>query len=118
MIEIRAHVTDPAVAPRIRAVGSEPAPGNPDDFKAFVSSDLNRRNNVVAEAEIERILTGGTTGGKKGSISPVLAQTKESRMSALAQLLGLSRRRPDKPSLLTSTLPKDWARGNTVSASR
>ena len=53
--EIRAHVTDPAVAQRIRALGSEPAPGTPNDFRDFVSSDLNRWNAVVAETNIERI---------------------------------------------------------------
>jgi len=54
-VEIRAHVTDPAVAKRIRALGSEPAPGTPDDFREFVSNDLSRWNAVVAEAKIERI---------------------------------------------------------------
>jgi tripartite-type tricarboxylate transporter receptor subunit TctC len=53
--EIRAHVTDPVVAQRIRALGSEPAPGNPGDFREIVSSDLSRWNTVVAEAKIERI---------------------------------------------------------------
>jgi tripartite-type tricarboxylate transporter receptor subunit TctC len=53
--DIRAHVTDPAVAQRIRALGSEPAPGSPSDFREIVSSDLQRWNTVVAEAKIERI---------------------------------------------------------------
>jgi tripartite-type tricarboxylate transporter receptor subunit TctC len=53
--EIVAHVTDPAVAQRIRTLGSEPAPGTPNDFRDFVSSDLERWNAVVAEARIERI---------------------------------------------------------------
>jgi hypothetical protein len=50
-----AHVTDPVVAQRIRALGSEPAPGTPNNFREIVSSDLNRWNAVVAEAKIERI---------------------------------------------------------------
>ena len=53
--EITAHVTDPAVAYRIRALGSEPAPGSPSGFRETVSSDLHRWNAVVAEAKIERI---------------------------------------------------------------
>jgi tripartite-type tricarboxylate transporter receptor subunit TctC len=53
--EIRAHVTDPAVAQRMRALGSEPAPGNPSDFREIVFSDLSRWKSVVAEAKIERI---------------------------------------------------------------
>ena len=53
--EIRANVTDPAVAKRIRDLGSEPAPGSPSDFRDMVTSDLNRWIAVVAEAKIERI---------------------------------------------------------------
>jgi tripartite-type tricarboxylate transporter receptor subunit TctC len=53
--EIRAHITQPEVAQRIRALGSEPAPGSPSDFREIVSSDLQRWNTVVAEAKIERI---------------------------------------------------------------
>ena len=53
--EIRAHLTEPEVAQRIRALGSEPAPGSPSDFREVVSSDLQRWNTVVAEAKIERI---------------------------------------------------------------
>lgn len=53
--EIRAHLTEPAVAQRIRALGSEPAPGSPADFREVVSSDLKRWNAVVTEAMIERI---------------------------------------------------------------
>jgi tripartite-type tricarboxylate transporter receptor subunit TctC len=53
--EIRAVMTDPAVAHRIRALGSEPAPGSPSEFKETVSGDLQRWNAVVAEAKIERV---------------------------------------------------------------
>ena len=53
--EIRAHLSEPEVAQRIRALGSEPAPGSPSDFREIVSSDLSRWNTVVAEAKIDRI---------------------------------------------------------------
>ena len=53
--EIRVHLNEPEVAQRIRALGSEPAPGSPSDFREIVSSDLQRWNTVVAEAKIERI---------------------------------------------------------------
>jgi tripartite-type tricarboxylate transporter receptor subunit TctC len=53
--EIRAHLTDPAVAHRIRTLGSEPAPGSPSEFREIVSSDLQRWSAVVADAKIERI---------------------------------------------------------------
>jgi tripartite-type tricarboxylate transporter receptor subunit TctC len=53
--EISAHVTDPVVAQRIRTLGSEPAPGTPNDFREMVSGDLSQWNAVVAEAKIERI---------------------------------------------------------------
>ena len=53
--EVRAHLTEPEVAQRIRALGGEPAPGSPSDFREIVSRDLRRWNSVVAEAKIERI---------------------------------------------------------------
>ena len=53
--EIRAHLSEPEVVQRIRALGSEPAPGSPSDFREIVSSDLSRWNTVVAEAKIDRI---------------------------------------------------------------
>ncbi len=53
--EIKAHLTEPEVAQRIRALGSEPSPRSPDDFKEVVSGDLLRWNMVVAEGKIERI---------------------------------------------------------------
>jgi tripartite-type tricarboxylate transporter receptor subunit TctC len=53
--EIRAHLTDPAVAHRIRALGSEPAPGSPNEFRDIVYSDLQRWSAIVADAKIERI---------------------------------------------------------------
>jgi tripartite-type tricarboxylate transporter receptor subunit TctC len=53
--EIRAHLTEPEVAQRIRMLGSEPTLGSPSDFKELASSDLQRWTGVVAEAKIERI---------------------------------------------------------------
>jgi tripartite-type tricarboxylate transporter receptor subunit TctC len=53
--EIRAHLSEQEVAQRIRALGSEPAPGSPSDFREIVSRDLQRWNTVVAESKIERI---------------------------------------------------------------
>ena len=47
-------MTEPEVAQRIRALGSEPAPGSPSDFREIVSSDLQRWSAVVAEARIVR----------------------------------------------------------------
>ena len=53
--EIAALVAEPAVAERIRALGSEPAPGRPDQFRTRVADDIARWNKVVADAGIERI---------------------------------------------------------------
>ena len=53
--EVRAHVTEPEVAQRIRALGGEPTLGSPNDFREIVSRDLRRWNIVVAEARIECI---------------------------------------------------------------
>ena len=53
--EIRALVAEPAVAERIRTLGSEPAPGTPEQFKARVAADIARWNKVVDDAKIERI---------------------------------------------------------------
>jgi tripartite-type tricarboxylate transporter receptor subunit TctC len=53
--EIRALVADPAVTHRLRAMGSEPATGSPNEFRDLVSNDLSQWNAVVAEAKIERI---------------------------------------------------------------
>jgi hypothetical protein len=43
------------VAQRIRELGSEPAAGNPTDFREIVSNDLSRWKTVATEAKIERI---------------------------------------------------------------
>jgi hypothetical protein len=43
------------VAERIRALGSEPAPGRSDQFKDRVAGDIARWTKVVTDAGIERI---------------------------------------------------------------
>jgi tripartite-type tricarboxylate transporter receptor subunit TctC len=53
--EIAALVAEPVVAERIRALGSEPAPGRADQFRTRVADDIARWNKVVADAGIERI---------------------------------------------------------------
>lgn len=53
--EIAGLVAEPAVAQRIRALGSEPAPGRPEQFKALIAADIARWTKVVADAGIERI---------------------------------------------------------------
>ena len=53
--EINALVAEPAVAQRIRALGSEPKAGPPEKFKALIATDIARWNKVIADAEIERI---------------------------------------------------------------
>jgi len=53
--ELIAVVADPAVAERIRAMGSEPKSGPPAEFKARIAADVARWNKVIADAGIERI---------------------------------------------------------------
>jgi tripartite-type tricarboxylate transporter receptor subunit TctC len=53
--EIAALVKEPAVAERIRKMGSEPKSGPPDDFKSRIAADVARWTKVIADAGIERI---------------------------------------------------------------
>jgi tripartite-type tricarboxylate transporter receptor subunit TctC len=53
--EIRTIVADPAMAQRIRALGSQPASGPPEKFKALIAADIARWTKVVEDASIERI---------------------------------------------------------------
>jgi tripartite-type tricarboxylate transporter receptor subunit TctC len=53
--EINAVVADPAVVARIRAMGSEPKAGSPQDFKNRIAADYARWMKVIDEAKIERI---------------------------------------------------------------
>jgi tripartite-type tricarboxylate transporter receptor subunit TctC len=43
------------MAQRIRALGSEPASGPPEQFKALIAADIARWTKVVADAGIERV---------------------------------------------------------------
>jgi tripartite-type tricarboxylate transporter receptor subunit TctC len=43
------------VAERIRALGSEPKAGSPDDSKNRINTDVARWTKVIADAGIERI---------------------------------------------------------------
>jgi tripartite-type tricarboxylate transporter receptor subunit TctC len=53
--ELNAVVSEPAVIERIRALGSEPKSGPPDDFKRRIAADVARWTKVIADAGIERI---------------------------------------------------------------
>jgi tripartite-type tricarboxylate transporter receptor subunit TctC len=53
--ELNGLVAEPAVAERIRALGSEPKAGSPDDFKNRINTDVARWTKVIADAGIERI---------------------------------------------------------------
>ena len=53
--ELNAVVSDPAVVARIRAMGSEPKAGTPEDFKKRIAADYARWMKVIDDAKIERI---------------------------------------------------------------
>jgi tripartite-type tricarboxylate transporter receptor subunit TctC len=53
--ELNAVIADPAVAARIRAMGSEPKGGTPADFKNRIATDYARWMKVIDDAKIERI---------------------------------------------------------------
>jgi tripartite-type tricarboxylate transporter receptor subunit TctC len=53
--EIVALVAEPSMAQRIRALGSEPASGAPEKFKALIAEDIARWTKVVADAGIEKV---------------------------------------------------------------
>jgi tripartite-type tricarboxylate transporter receptor subunit TctC len=53
--ELNAVVADPAVATRIRAMGSEPKAGSPAEFKERIAADFARWSKVIDDAKIERI---------------------------------------------------------------
>jgi len=53
--EINELVAEPAVAEKIRALGSEPKAGKPEDFSKRIATDIARWNKVIDEAKIERI---------------------------------------------------------------
>ena len=53
--EINELMAEPAVNDRIRAMGSEPRAGTPEQFKEKIASDIARWTKVIAEAGLERI---------------------------------------------------------------
>jgi tripartite-type tricarboxylate transporter receptor subunit TctC len=53
--EINELVAEPTVADRIRAMGSQPKAGRPEDFSKRIATDIARWNKVIDEAGIERI---------------------------------------------------------------
>lgn len=53
--EIAELVQEPAMADRIRKMGSEPKSGPPEEFRSRIASDVARWTKVVADAGIERI---------------------------------------------------------------
>jgi tripartite-type tricarboxylate transporter receptor subunit TctC len=53
--EINELVAEPAVIERIRALGSEPKSGPPENFTKRIATDIARWNKVIDEAKIERI---------------------------------------------------------------
>jgi tripartite-type tricarboxylate transporter receptor subunit TctC len=48
-------IAEPAVAARIRAMGSEPKGGTPEEFRTRIAADVARWTKVIADAGIERI---------------------------------------------------------------
>jgi tripartite-type tricarboxylate transporter receptor subunit TctC len=53
--EINELVAEPAVIEKIRALGSEPKAGPPENFTKRIATDIARWNKVIDEAKIERI---------------------------------------------------------------
>jgi tripartite-type tricarboxylate transporter receptor subunit TctC len=53
--EINDLVAEPAVIERIRALGTEPKAGPPENFSRRIAADIARWNKVIDEAKIERI---------------------------------------------------------------
>jgi tripartite-type tricarboxylate transporter receptor subunit TctC len=53
--EINELVTEALVVEKIRALGSEPKAGQPEDFSKRIAADIARWNKVIDEAKIERI---------------------------------------------------------------
>jgi tripartite-type tricarboxylate transporter receptor subunit TctC len=53
--ELNELVAEPATIERIRALGSEPKAGPPENFTKRIATDIARWNKVIDEAKIERI---------------------------------------------------------------
>ena len=53
--EVAAVLAEPAVVARLKALGNDPAPSTPEEFRSRVASDIDKWTKVVAAANIERI---------------------------------------------------------------
>ena len=53
--EVAAVLAEPAVVARLKALGNDPKPSTPDEFRSRVASDIDKWTKVVAAANIERI---------------------------------------------------------------
>jgi tripartite-type tricarboxylate transporter receptor subunit TctC len=53
--EVAAVLAEPAVIDQLRALGNDPRPCSPDEFRARIMADVEKWTNVVAAAGIERI---------------------------------------------------------------
>ncbi len=53
--EVRAILAEPEIVARIHALGSEPRPTSPEEFRARMVEDVAKWTKVVADAHIERI---------------------------------------------------------------
>jgi tripartite-type tricarboxylate transporter receptor subunit TctC len=53
--EIAAILAEPMIIERLRALGNDPRPSSPGEFKARFIADVSKWSGVVAAANIERI---------------------------------------------------------------
>jgi tripartite-type tricarboxylate transporter receptor subunit TctC len=53
--EVAAVLAEPAAVARLRALGNDPKPSTPEEFRSRVASDVEKWTKVVAAANIERI---------------------------------------------------------------
>ena len=53
--DVAAVLAEPAVVARLKALGNDPKPSTPDEFKSRVVSDIDKWTKVIAAANIERI---------------------------------------------------------------
>jgi len=53
--EVRAILADPVVVKRLRELGSDTAPGTPDEFRKRVADDVAKWTKVVEQAKIPRV---------------------------------------------------------------
>ena len=53
--EVAAVLAEPTVVARLKALGNDPKPSTPDEFRSRVASDIDKWTKVIAAASIERI---------------------------------------------------------------